>query len=172
MPRPLELVLGGWKTAGVWTIHDGFPLAFIMSNGGSPIPTYGAQRPNLTGTAMRNGGPESSWVNQYFANVNPGAGDFGVFSDPGPYTLGNAPRTIGSVRSPFFFSANLSVGKEFRLSTSHEEMKLELRLEADNAFNHPVFGTPDTFVGDQTFGQIGYTAVGARQCQLALKFNF
>jgi 2-hydroxychromene-2-carboxylate isomerase len=51
-------------------------------------------------------------------------------------------------------------------------MKLELRLEADNAFNHPVFGTPDTFVGDQTFGQIGYTAVGARQCQLALKFNF
>jgi hypothetical protein len=172
MPRPLELVLGGWKTAGVWTIHDGFPLVFIMSGGGSPIPTYGAQRPNLTGTPKRSGGPESNWINQYFANVNPGAGDFGVFSDPGPYTLGDAPRTIGSVRSPFFFSTNLSVGKEFRLSTSHEEMKLELRLEADNAFNHPVFGTPDTFVGDQTFGQIGYTAVGARQCQLALKFNF
>lgn len=51
-------------------------------------------------------------------------------------------------------------------------MKLELRLEAENAFNHPVFGTPNTTVGDQNFGIIGYTTVGARQCQLALKFSF
>jgi hypothetical protein len=165
MPRPLELVLGGWKTAGVWTIHDGFPLAFIIDGGGTPIPTYGAQRPNLTGTPKRSGEPKSSWVNQYFANP-------GVFTTPDTYTLGNAPRAIGSVRSPFFFSTNLSVGKEFRLSTSHEEMKLELRLEADNAFNHPVFGTPNTFVNSQTFGQIGYTAVGPRQGQLVLKFSF
>jgi hypothetical protein len=83
-----------------------------------------------------------------------------------------AARTIGSVRSPFFFSSNLSVGKEFRLSISHEEMKLELRLEADNAFNHPVFGTPNTFVGNPQFGVINYTAVGPRQAQLALKITF
>jgi hypothetical protein len=83
-----------------------------------------------------------------------------------------AARTLGSVRHPFFFSTNLSVGKEFRLSTSHEEMKLELRLEADNAFNHPVFGTPNTFVNNQQFGVINYTTVGPRQAQLALKFNF
>jgi hypothetical protein len=37
MPRALDLVLGGWKTAGVWTIHDGFPLQFTVSNGGTPI---------------------------------------------------------------------------------------------------------------------------------------
>jgi hypothetical protein len=51
-------------------------------------------------------------------------------------------------------------------------MKLELRLEAQNAFNHPVFGTPDTFVGDPNFGVISYMNVGPRQCQLALKFSF
>ena len=51
-------------------------------------------------------------------------------------------------------------------------MKLELRLEAENAFNHPVFGTPDTYVGDPNFGVINYTAIGPRQCQLALKFYF
>jgi hypothetical protein len=51
-------------------------------------------------------------------------------------------------------------------------MKLELRLEAQNAFNHPVFGTPDTIVGDPNFGVISYTSVGPRQCQLALKFMF
>ncbi|MGC0776701.1 MAG: TonB-dependent receptor [Candidatus Acidiferrum sp.] len=165
MPRPLELLIGGWKTAGVWVIHDGFPLAFIMENGGSPIWTYGQQRPNLTGTPERTGGSDGNWVNNYFANPD-------VFQAPAAYTLGDAPRTIGSVRSPFFFSANLSIGKEFRLSTRHEDLKLELRLEAENAFNHPVFGTPNATVDDPAFGQIGYLAVQPRQCQLALKFSF
>jgi hypothetical protein len=165
MPRPLELILGGWKTAGVWTMHDGFPLAFVMDGGGTPIPTYGSQRPNLAGTPKRSGGSETNWINNYFADPT-------VFQPPANYTLGNAARTLGSVRSPFFFSSNLSVGKEFRLSTSHEEMKLELRLEADNAFNHPVFGTPNTFVNNPQFGVINYTAVGPRQAQLALKLNF
>ncbi len=165
MPRPLDLVFGGWKTAGVWTIHDGFPLQFTVAGGGNPIWTYGPQRPNLTGTPTRSGGPESNWINNYFANPN-------VFQIPEPYTLGNAARTVGSVRSPFFFTTNLSILKEFVLSSSHEDLKLELRLEAENAFNHPVFGTPDTFVGDPNFGVINYTAVGPRQCQLALKFYF
>ena len=165
MPRPLELLIGGWKTAGVWVIHDGFPLAYIMENGGTPIPTYGQQRPNITGPIEKTGGGDGNWVNNYFADPD-------VFQAPAPYTLGDAARTIGSVRSPFFFSANLSVSKLFVLSNSHEGMSLELRLEAENAFNHPVFGTPDTTVGDPTFGQINYTAVGPRQCQLALKFNF
>jgi hypothetical protein len=165
MPRPLELLIGGWKTAGVWVIHDGFPLAYIMENGGSPIPTYGQQRPNITGPIEKTGGGDGNWVNNYFADPS-------VFQAPAPYTLGDAARTIGSVRSPFFFSANLSVSKLFVLSSSHEGMSLELRLEAENAFNHPVFGTPDTTVGDPTFGQINYTAVNPRQCQLALKFNF
>ncbi len=165
MPRPLELLFGGWKTAGVWTIHDGFPLQFTVANGGNPIWTYGPQRPNLTGTPTRSGGPESNWINNYFADPN-------VFQIPAPYTLGNAPRAIGSVRSPFFFTTNLSILKEFVLSSSHEDLKLELRLEAENAFNHPVFGTPDTYVGDPNFGVINYTTVQARQCQLALKFSF
>ena len=165
MPRALDLVFGGWKTAGVWTIHDGFPLQFTVTNGGSPIWTYGPQRPNITGTPTRSGGPESNWINNYFADPS-------VFQIPAPYTLGDAARAIGSVRSPFFFSTNLSILKQFALSTSHEDIKLELRLEAENAFNHPVFGTPDTIVGDPNFGVINYTAVGPRQCQLALKFYF
>jgi hypothetical protein len=165
MSRPMDLIFGGWKTAGVWTIHDGFPLQFTVSNGGTPIWTYGPQRPNLTGTPKKSSGPESYWINNYFANPD-------VFQMPAAYTVGNAPRAEGSVRSPFFFSTNLSVLKEFGLSASHENIKLELRLEAQNAFNHPVFGTPDTYVGDPNFGVINYTAVTPRQGQLALKFSF
>jgi hypothetical protein len=167
MPRALDLILGGWKTAGVWTIHDGFPLQFTVTGGGSPIWTYGPQRPNLIGTPKRSGGPESNWLNNYFANPD-------VFQIPAAYTLGNAARAIGTVRSPFTFTNNLSVMKEFGLSRSHEAMKLEMRLEAENAFNHPVFGTPNTYVGDPNFGVVPswYMGVGPRQCQLALKFYF
>jgi hypothetical protein len=161
----LELLIGGWKTAGVWTIHDGFPLAFTTSGGGTPIPTYGQQRPNITGTPKRTGGNDGNWINNYIANPD-------VFQLPAPYTLGNAARTLSSIRSPFYFSTNLSIGKDFALSERYEAMKLELRLEAENAFNHPVFGTPNTNVGDPNFGIINYTTVGPRQCQLALKFYF
>jgi len=165
MPRAFDLMFGGWKTAGVWTIHDGFPLQFTVANGGTPIWTYGPQRPNFIGTPERSGGPETNWINNYFSNPD-------VFQIPAAYTLGNAARAVGSVRSPFFFTTNLSILKDFALSPSHESMKLELRLEAQNAFNHPVFGTPDTIVGDPNFGVINYTSVGPRQCQLALKFSF
>jgi hypothetical protein len=86
--------------------------------------------------------------------------------------LGNTPRALGSVRTPFFFTCNLSVNKEFGLSSKYEAMGLQLRLEAENAFNHPVFGTPNTAVGDPSFGTISYTTIGPRQVQLALKFSF
>ncbi|MBV9759659.1 MAG: carboxypeptidase regulatory-like domain-containing protein [Acidobacteriaceae bacterium] len=165
MPRALDLIIGGWKTAGVWTVQEGFPLQFTVENGGTPIFTYGPQRPNLLGPPEKSGGPETNWINNYFENPD-------VFQIPQPYTLGNAPRAVGTVRSPFFFTTNLSLMKDFGLSSRHEDLKLELRLEAQNAFNHPVFGTPDTIVGDPNFGVINYTSVGPRQCQLSLKLYF
>jgi len=53
-----------------------------------------------------------------------------------------------------------------------EQTSVELRIEAQNALNHPVFGTPNTSVDDPSFGQISYTSVGPREVQLAIKFNF
>ncbi|HTZ48207.1 MAG TPA: TonB-dependent receptor [Verrucomicrobiae bacterium] len=163
MPRILEAIVGGWKTAGVWTWQKGFPLNFETY--GTPIPTYGPQRPNIVCTPKRTGGGDGNWVYNYFENPN-------CYQTPEAYTLGDASRTLPSIRSPFFFTANLSVLKDFAPVPSHENIVLELRLEAQNAFNHPVFGTPDTTVGDPNFGVISYTAVGPRQCQLALKLNF
>src|SRR3989475_3591121 len=160
MPRWADLIIGGWKTNGIWRISDGRPLPFFLNDGGQPLPTYGAQRPNIVGTPKRNHG--SDWVDNYFA-------DNSVFQRPAPFTLGDARRTLGSVRSPWSFTTNLSVGKQFQI---REEMNFEFRVEAKNAFNHPVFGTPDTSVGDDTFGTISYTSVGPREIQLGFKFNF
>jgi hypothetical protein len=164
-PRAVDLVLGGWKTAGVWSLRSGFPLQFTVENGGSPIWSYGPQRPNIVGTPRRSGGPDSNWINNYFADPS-------VFQIPAAYTLGDTPRAIGNIRSPFSLTNNASIMKDFGLSSSHKEMQFEVRLEAENALNHPIFGTPDTIVGDPDFGVINYTAVLPRQCQLALKLYF
>jgi hypothetical protein len=160
MPRWADLIIGGWKTNGIWRISDGRPLAFTVGDG-NPLPTYGTQRPNLVGTPRRNHG--SDWVDNYFV-------DNTVFQRPPDFTLGNAPRVLGSVRSPRHFTTDLSVGKQFPI---REEMNFEFRLEARNAFNHPVFGAPDTLVDDGNFGMIsGPTVVGPREVQLGFKFNF
>ncbi len=159
MPRVLDMIVGGWTTNGIWRIADGRPLTFTVADG-NPLPTYGGQRPNIVGTPERNHG--SDWVDNYFADNN-------VFQRPDDFTLGNAPRALGSVRSPLSFTANLSLAKQFSI---REGMNIEFRIEAQNALNHPVFGTPDTSVDDDNFGMITSTAVGPREVQLALKFNF
>ena len=172
MPRALDLLIGGWKTNGIWQITDGRPLPITVSNGGTPIPTYGTQRPNLVGIPRRNYGPD--WQDNFFANPQ-------VFQQPAQFTLGNMPRTISYVRSPLFFSSDLSIAKQFLLSKAHEGVNLEMRLEAQNAFNHPTFsmGTPGPYgdgtlnVGDPNFGRILHMSpVGPRQIQLAAKVTF
>jgi hypothetical protein len=171
LPRWVDGIIGGWKTNGIWEIHDGRPLQFFVSGGGVPLPTYGPQRPNFVGMPKRNYGSESVWVNNFFANAGNSLPNSAVQA-PAAFTLGNAPRTTGDIRTPLSFTSDLSIAKQFLLSNAHEGIRLELRLEAQNAFNHPVFGSPDMGIGDGNFGVITYLAVQPRQCQLVLKLNF
>jgi Carboxypeptidase regulatory-like domain len=159
MPRVVEAIVGGWKTNGLWRMSAGRPLTMTLADGTS-LPTYGAQRPNIVGTPKRNHGKD--WIDNFFVDPT-------VFQKPAQFTLGNAPRAIGSVRTPWAFNTDLSLSKQFLL---REEMNLEFRIEARNAFNHPVFGAPNTSVDDPNFGTINYTSNTPREVQLALKFNF
>ena len=56
-----------------------------------PPTVASTQRPNIVGTPKRNHG--SDFMDNYFA-------DNSVFQRPDDFTLGNAPRALGSVRSP------------------------------------------------------------------------
>jgi len=164
MPAALNAIIGGWKTNGIWRISWGRPLPFSTYDGTS-LPTYGTQRPNILAMPLRSGGKDSYWINNYFANP-------GVFQLPPLYVFGNAPRVTGVVRSPKAFNTSMSVEKEFSLAKVREGMNFELRLEAENALNHPVFGTPDTSVDDPNFGVVSYTSNNPRQIQLAGKVTF
>jgi len=186
MPRVLDAIIGGWKTNGIWMISSGRPLAITVSNGGTPLVGLGgyvAQRPVISGTLRRNYGHD--WQDQFFADPNTAPTDSNPVGDvlnvPAPFTFGNMQRTTSQVRSPLAFTCDLSIAKQFLLSKAHEGIHLEMRLEAQNALNHPLFslGTPGPYgdstlnVGDPSFGVIPYMSpVGPRQVQLAAKVTF
>ncbi len=158
MPRVLNAVIGGWQTNGIWRVTDGRPMILGLS-GGQSLPTYGGQQPNLTAPLQCAG---SDILNQYFANPD-------VLTVPAPFTLGTAPRTYGGCRQPGQFNANLSLFKEFSLSSLREGAKIQFRFETYNALNHPQFSGPDTTVNGGSFGVITSTANSPREAQVALK---
>jgi hypothetical protein len=158
-PGALNAVLGGWQTNGIWRFDNGQPIALGLS-GGQSLPTYGGQRPNLVGPLTRNNG--SNWLQQYFANPQNAV-------VPPPFTVGNAPRLLSTVRVPGTSNAALSLFKEFPLGAVREGSHLEFRVEAFNALNHPQFGGPSTTVNTGTFGKITGQANSPRTVQMGLK---
>jgi hypothetical protein len=167
----LDAIIGGWQTNGNWVFESGRPILPAQGSG-NRIPTYGSQRPTLTGTLQRSSGsPESATAgcatncSNYFANPD-------VLVNTADYTLGNAPRTITSVRQPPLRLVNLSLFKEFPISRIREGMRLEFRAEATNAFNHPQFAGPNVTSGSNNFGTITHLNDGPRQMQLGLKLYF
>jgi len=160
--RVVDLALGGWQTNGIWRFDNGMPMALSVSNS-RPLPTYGAQRPNLSGTLTRNNG--SNWLNQYFADPQ-------VATQPDAFTVGNAPREITSARAPGTATTALSLFKQFKFDFLREGSFLEFRAEAFNALNHPQFAAPNLTVGASNFGTVTSQANSPRQVQLALKLYF
>jgi len=157
----LNAFIGGWHTAGIWRINDGRPIVLGLQ-GGQSLPTYGGQRPNLTGTLTCTAGSWSTKLNDYFANPE-------VVTTPAPFTIGNAPRTDASCRQPGQSNANLSVYKQFSLSSLREGTRIEFRLETYNAFNHPQFLGPNTTLNSGSFGVITGQANQPREAQAVLK---
>ena len=86
-----------------------------------------------------------------------------------PFALGTAPRLDGSCRQPGIVNANWSLFKEFSLAKLREGARIELRLEAYNAFNHVVFAAPNATLNSGNFGVITAQANSPRQVQGALK---
>jgi hypothetical protein len=167
----LNAFVGGWQTNGILRFDDGRPIVpFVDTGFANPtIPSYGAARPDLSGVLNRSRGRLQNDVvgapNQgnYFA-------DPGVLTVPAAYTLGTAPRTITTVRTPGTRSTELSLFKQFPLA--HEGRYLEYRIETFNAFNHPHFDLPYAGVGSPNFGLISQLAAPQRQVQMALKLYF
>lgn len=135
---PLDAVVGGWRITGVMQLHSGNPftptIATAVADGIDPANTnaWGTIRyalfPNRVGSGKLSNPTTSAWF------------DTSAFTDPLPNTFGNSGRDI--LRGPNYRDLDLSLGKEFRIPF-REGMKLEIRADSTDVFNHPYFANPD-----------------------------
>ncbi len=164
----VNTILGGWQLNGMYRWDDGLPLILTLT-GGTPLPTYGNQRPNLP-YQLQLSGTVSPNVN-YFSNAPLTAAQLAAWI-PAPYMDGTAPRTLPNLRAPGTNNVTASLFKDFPLPF-REGARLEFRAEAFNVFNSVQFGAPYLSVnGGTPFGTINTQANSPRELQLALKLYF
>ena len=152
MNKPLNAVIGGWQVSGISTFKDGFPLAIygVNNNTGS---FGGNQRPNIVGNPAVSNPTINAWFNT------------AAFALPAPYTFGNTPRTMPHLRSPGTNTWDIAIQKWWELP---EKVRVQLRAEMFNAFNHTRFTAPNTAFGNPQFGIIS-SAFAPRDVQAGLK---
>jgi hypothetical protein len=149
--------LGGWQISGIVSARTGIPLRVTQPSGISN------SRPDLVGDSP------------VFENYR----DTLLYLDRSQFALvptssvttatlrpGNA--NPGLIRGPANWTVNASFGKVFSL---RESLRLEVRLDAFNAFNHVNYNNPNTNITSPDFGKI-LTAVGPRTAQLSARLSF
>ena len=85
------------------------------------------------------------------------------------YHLRTYSTTFSSARADGINQFDPSISKRF---TIRENMGVQLRLEAYNAFNHPVFAAPSTTASNAAFSTITATANRFRTLQLGARVTF
>jgi hypothetical protein len=138
--KPLDWVLGGWTTAGVFRLQSGFPFIPVISdtNRLSQDLTHTIRPDIVPGVPLKNplwnrNCPLGNLCEPY---VNPAA-----FIRPAKGTLGNAPRTL-DIRGPIQRYFDMSFQKNFPLPFglgSDGKRRVQFRVDLNNAFNHPNF---------------------------------
>jgi hypothetical protein len=162
--------LGGWQVNVNATIQSGLPFNVNYRDSGSDR-DVGPGRPNLIGDPAPGSG--DGLTTPYF-NVIPIGSPGSAFGRPARGTFGNLPRN--ELRGPGYWNVDASLFKRFRIKG---ETNLELRIEAQNVFNHVNLGQPDDTVGvpgnlNANAGFITGTAANSlqRNLQFALRFSF
>jgi hypothetical protein len=168
----MDEILGGWQVTGTVLLSSGQP--FTVTTNGNTYETPGSslggnQYPNRNKSVSTK--PDHRSLTEWF---NPAA-----FTMPANGTYGDVQRN--SLYGPGINEFNLSGGKTFLL---FENMKLNIRADAVNAFNHASFGLPSSTLsatstmvpGDPypvgTAGLITSNQVGGRTVQLSAHIDF
>ncbi len=178
MNRGLNEIVGGWRFTAIFTANSGTPLSLPTNSaffqGGDPGSGFTKSRqgkqfdtskfypyPNKSTTVAQlaaypawtgvSGLPGAGYV-PTAADIKAGLGN-GVYNDfTTRYT--NNDSTYGDVRNPAFLDLDIGLRKNFAILG---ERRFELRIDAFNAPNHPIFSGPSTSVSSTYFGVLGGT---------------
>jgi len=189
----LNALVGGYEVTGLYTFISGTPLTLATNSsffqGGDPsVGNQTAQ--HWFNTSMFAPFPSRSvTVAQLQAypswtpvarlpgyNFVPAASDAtknGVYQDFATWATTN-DTTFGNIRNPHTNNFDLAIRKSFQFT---ERVRLQLRMDAFNALNHPRFGNIDTNPSDTYFGWLNgspkLSQVNApRQIQLGARLIF
>ncbi len=149
--------LGGWQVASIFTARSGMPLRISQPSG---IPM---SRPDFVGG--------NTVLSDYRDTLH--YLDKAAFALVPTYPTTNATIRPGTqnpsqVRGPGAWTVNLSVVKTF---TFTEAMRLEIRGDAFNLFNHVNYNNPNTTITSPIFGTLTGDA-GPRTGQVGARFVF
>jgi hypothetical protein len=171
-------VVGGWRISGTMLAQSGNPFTVINNTNennsitgcaaGSSTGVGGGANcqwyPNVVGsTSVSNPGPNGWFNTAAFVNA----------SAPGTFAWGDEGRN--SLRGPRLTVFNMSLAKDFSFG---ERVKLQVRSDWVNVFNHPSFNTPGNVLGASNFGLINNAtqgngvSVAPRSGQLSAKVTF
>jgi hypothetical protein len=168
-------LLGGWQLNGILSVMSGTPIYIIQNTAFNLNAAGSAQVPDLVGNPATfpdhnvNRPPAGADPTQYqyfdrsaYQAVNIPAGQAQRF--------GNSPRN--TLRGPGFWNVDLGLFRTIDLPGS---VRMQLRFEALNAFNHPNFANPGNNISDAgTFGFITQTTgnYGERNIRLGVRVTF
>jgi hypothetical protein len=143
---------------GVIAAFSGTP--FTVTASGTQLNTpSNSQTADLVGSFTETGaiGATGTWF------------DPGAFAQPTGVRFGNTGRN--QFRGPGGYNFDFSL---FRTFPAGGDRRLEVRIEAGNVLNRPVYGTPNGSLTSGTFGRI--TGINGnypeRQVRLGLRFAF
>jgi len=164
-----DWIVGGWSISMIGNWQSGFPINVQQTDNTGLL--SGVQRPNLSGQSLATPGnyedrlgsadhPTATWISAAAFTLAPAN------------TIGTAPRTLTSVRSPSQKNVDASFMKTFRLG---ESKTAQVKVEMLNLFNRvEVTGTSSSAnnVSNSSFGQINNQAGFMRITQVMFRYSF
>ena len=163
-----KVLLGGWTLSSIIAIESGFPIATNTNSNNLTAAFFRMQRPNLTGSDTATSGDREDRL--FYTGANPGVWlNAAGFANPGLFTLGTAPRTIDSVRTPHRNNWDFVASKEVGLVG---RAKGQLRIEVLNMTNTVKTVGPEMRFGSSAFGRIGAQRGFMRLTQLLFRMSF
>ena len=146
-------LLREWTVVTQVNVGTGLPLTPTSFSSVSGTGVTGSIRANYTGA--------DPYAAPAGLHLNPAA-----FAAPAPDQWGNAGRN--SITGPAQFSLNASAGRTFRWG---DHLTADLRVDATNALNHPVFPSWNSVIGSAQFG-LPNPANQMRTLQTVLRVRF
>jgi len=157
-PGVVNVFLGGWSISGKIQLQGGWPFVPIITDTNRLGGTNRSIRLDLVpGVPLKN--PRYSRGCSIGATcepyINPAA-----FMRPAKGSLGNAPRTLTSLRAPMQEYFDFSIQKDFPLPFGKDsKRRLNFRVDLINAFNHPNFRFNNTGNTPPGFGGLSSEAL-------------